>query len=146
MFSHLAARLQTSVACRTGTGVFNSRPWIKRPCLHAKVQHSRPKTRCPTVRSLGAQGFSALALGVFSHPLCERNGVSRAMRSPWDGLVLLAGCYTKLTIKLKKDERWRPGLRITQVAESVKVHGCRLQSKDDVDWFLQEEDGPLIYC
>ncbi|KAJ6492348.1 hypothetical protein DFH09DRAFT_1104831 [Mycena vulgaris] len=58
----------------------------------------------------------------------------------------LGGCYTKLTIKLKKDERWRPGLRITQVAESVKVHGCRLQSKDDVDWFLQEEDGPLIYC
>ncbi|KAJ6483061.1 hypothetical protein DFH09DRAFT_1106971 [Mycena vulgaris] len=36
-----------------------------------------------------------------------------------------------LTMKLKKDERWWPGLRITQVAESVKVHGCRLQTKDD---------------
>ncbi|KAJ6572391.1 hypothetical protein DFH09DRAFT_1079603 [Mycena vulgaris] len=34
-----------------------------------------------------------------------------------------------LTIKLNKDERWWPGLRITQVAESVKVHDSRLQTK-----------------
>ncbi|KAJ6509838.1 hypothetical protein DFH09DRAFT_1100559 [Mycena vulgaris] len=41
-----------------------------------------------------------------------------------------------LTMKLKKDERWWPGLRITQVAESMKAHGCRFQRGGQASYML----------